>query len=80
MSRTLEESRAQWFAEWRAERGARGTVYQATVPPAAVLAVIDRTSGPRRRDDVVFRRDEREVVVNPNMLRGRISFFNAGRP
>lgn len=47
------------FAEDAAARGEAG-VWKATVPPQAVLALF----GDER---------EQEVVVNPNMLRGRVA-------
>jgi hypothetical protein len=64
MSWTLDLERARWFArretlmhpEWGA------AVYEATVPPRAVLALIPDDDNSR---------GESEVVVNPNMLRGR---------
>lgn len=60
MSWTLDQPRARWFAERLALYGFDdAAVYEATLPPRAVLAMFND-------------RAEQEVVVNPNMLRGRI--------
>lgn len=57
MSWTTDLEQAEWFAA-RLVWVAAGNVYEATVPPVAVLALVGG-------------RSEAEVVVNPNRLRGR---------
>jgi hypothetical protein len=60
MSWTLDVELARWFAERKALLKP-AAIYRATVPPSAVLALW------------LNDRAEQEVVVNPNMLRGRTS-------
>jgi hypothetical protein len=55
-----------FYRRWR-EAGFHAGLYRATVRPAAVLARFDG-------------RQEREAVVNPNMLRGRIEVLETGGP
>jgi hypothetical protein len=60
MSWTLEQEVADFHAQRHIHRGFPAVVYEATVPPRAVLGLDLQPDG----------RGEREVIVNPNMLRG----------
>lgn len=68
MSWTRNIEKARWFASRNAlfshvfyDVKLPGAIFEATVPPAAVLACLDGDGS----------RDESEVVVNPRRLRGR---------
>ncbi len=59
MSWTEDRARAEWFAaRWNARETGAGLVFETTVQPEAVLALIGIEGG----------RDEAEVVVDPAML------------
>lgn len=59
-------AKAQWFADRWASRGVSAGLYRAVIPPEAVLAVF------------FDGRNESEVVVNPNKLRGRVERVGSG--
>jgi hypothetical protein len=65
MSWTLDLDEARWFGD-RFRVGV-GVVYRALVPPPAVLARFET-------------RRESEVVINPNMLRGRVEVLDRRSP
>lgn len=66
MSWSLDVERARFFAR-RIAILEPANVYRATVPPGAVLAILND-------------RNEQEVVVNPNMLQGRTTPIEAIDP
>lgn len=57
---TTDPQRARWFADRFRDRRPPTFVFESTIPPHAVLAIIDG-------------RNESEVVLNPNCLRGSAS-------
>ncbi len=59
MSWAVEMESAEWFADRWASWGVPAAIYRATVPAKAVLGMFND-------------RREQEVVINPNMLRGRV--------
>lgn len=64
MSWSVDRERAEWFAtRWARNFDVPAAVYRATLPPRAILALVGFDDGSRH---------EKEFVVNPNMLRGRI--------
>jgi hypothetical protein len=70
MSWSIDREQAESFAaRWRERFRIPAILYAAVVPPQALLAFSGFAEGSR---------GEREVIVNPNMLRGRISPVREG--
>jgi hypothetical protein len=69
MSWTLDQDRARWFVQRDREWfGFQAVVFEASIPPQAVLGLILASDS----------RGEREAILNPNMLRGRTRVVDRG--
>ena len=62
MSWTLDRDKVRWFAERWSRTKHDAAVFEATIPPRAILGSTGFSDESR---------GEREIIVNPNMLRGR---------